>query len=311
MKTARSIVPVLPTAITLGNLVFGFLAMAKTIDALSISSGQGPLDPAFGERILHACFFVLAAMVCDALDGRVARLTKQTSPFGSMLDSLSDVVTFGVTPALMAKVVYEHTKVGLAQPFPSHITTSLCVLYLIGAALRLARFTVATDADESSHHTFVGLPSPAAAAMIVTTLIFCFEGRTEVGLAPEQADTLAIWLLRGLPVTACLMGLLMVSRLHYVHVVQRYVGHRTRVATFVTIVLVAWLTLAFMEWSLYFMSLVYVVGGLVLAARARITGRPVHEVLPPGVDVDEPPLWDEVPPSGLGNGGGVHREHRR
>lgn len=311
MRSARSIVPVLPTAITLGNLVFGFLAMAKTVDALNVSAKLGPLDPAFSERILHACYFVLAAMVCDALDGRVARLTKQTSPFGSMLDSLADVVTFGVTPALMAKVVYEHTKVGLDQTFSAHITTSLCVLYLIGAGLRLARFTATTDADEASHHTFVGLPSPAAAAMIVTTCMFCFEGRSAIGLAPETADAMAIGILRALPLLAACLGLLMVSRLSYVHVVQRYVGHRTRVATFVTIVLVVWLTVSFMAWSLFAMTLLYVGGGLVLAARARITGRPVHESLPPPVDVEEPVHWDDPPAAGPGNGGGSRHEIRR
>jgi len=112
---ARSIIPVLPTIMTLGNLVCGFMAMAKTVDAMTSSTGAGPLDPAFAEKILQAAGLVLLGMIFDALDGRVARLTKSTSPFGAQVDSLADAVTFGVTPALMAKVVYEHGKIGLAS----------------------------------------------------------------------------------------------------------------------------------------------------------------------------------------------------
>lgn len=280
MKRPRAIVPVLPTVITLGNLVFGFLAMAKTIDALSTSGGTGPLDPAFGAKIEMAGWFVVLAMVCDALDGRVARLTNQTSEFGSMLDSLADVVTFGVTPALMAKVVYEHTKNSLDQPFSSPFVTALCVLYLIGAVLRLARFTIATDQDEASHHTFEGLPSPAAAGMVITTCIFAFGGRHELGMDTATADTMATWMLRALPITACLLGILMISRMPYVHVFQRYVGHRQRPATFAWLVLVVWALIAFKEQALFLAAAVYVLGGLVLGIRARFTGRPVTESLP-------------------------------
>jgi len=277
---ARSIIPVLPTIMTLGNLVCGFMAMAKTVDAMTSSTGAGPLDPAFAEKILQAAGLVLLGMIFDALDGRVARLTKSTSPFGAQVDSLADAVTFGVTPALMAKVVYEHGKIGLEQPFMPKVISALCALYLIGAVLRLARFTAKTDEDEGSHHTFEGLPSPAAAGLIVAAVIFIFDGRTEIGLGAENADALAVLILRSLPWVAAVTGLLMVSRVPYVHVVQRYVGRHMRASRFVNVVLIVAGVLVFHEWSLFLVIVLYVVGGLVLALRSRITGRPVLEALP-------------------------------
>jgi CDP-diacylglycerol--serine O-phosphatidyltransferase len=277
---ARSIIPVLPSALTLGNLVCGFVAMAKVVDATTSSGGSGALDPIFGEKIVEASWLVLLGMVFDALDGRIARMTGQASALGGLLDSLSDVVTFGAAPALIAKAVYEHGKVGLDQPFMPKIITALCAVYLMCAALRLARFTVNTGTDEDSHHMFQGLPSPAAAGFIVSACIFIFEGRHDVGLSPENADILAVMTLRALPIMACVMGLLMVSGVPYVHVVQRYVGHRTRRGTFVRLVLIVAGVLLFREWSLFVVSLGYVVGGIVLAVRARVTGRPVHEDLP-------------------------------
>jgi CDP-diacylglycerol--serine O-phosphatidyltransferase len=167
------------------------------------------------------------------------------------------------------------------------VISALCALYLIGAVLRLARFTVKTDEDESDHHTFEGLPSPAAAGVIVSAIIFIFDGRRELWLSPESADSLAIMILRSLPVVAALIGVLMVSRVPYVHVVQRYVGHRTGVTHFVNVVVVIAIVLVFHEWSLFLLSGIYVLGGLGLSLRSRITGRSVLESLPEPWEVEE------------------------
>lgn len=287
MKSARAIIPVLPSALTLGNLVCGFVAMAKVVDATTGAGGGGPLDPAFAEKIVEASWFILFGMVFDALDGRVARLTGQSSAMGALLDSLSDMVTFGAAPALIAKAVYEHGKMGLDQPFVPKVITALTALYLICAALRLARFSANTSADEESHQVFEGLPSPAAAGLIVTACLFIFSGRHDVGLPEDTADSLAILIMRGLPFLACALGMLMVSNIPYVHVVQRYVGHRTRRSNFVKLVLIIGIILLFHDWSLFVASIAYVVGGLVLAARARMTGRSVHEQLPEAWALDD------------------------
>ncbi|GJM21184.1 MAG: CDP-diacylglycerol--serine O-phosphatidyltransferase [Planctomycetota bacterium] len=281
MVTPRSIIPLLPSILTLGNLLCGFLAIAKTVDALQISGGGDALDPAFSAKILSAAYLVLLAMVFDALDGRVARLTKQTSAFGAQLDSLADVVTFGVAPAVMAKVAYEHGMVGLGYAYSAKLVTLLCGFYLVGAVLRLARFTSggAEESDES-HQTFEGLPSPAAAGVILSLTLFIFDGRRQLPLEADSATSLAVWLLHGLPGIACALGLLMVSRVPYVHVVQRYIGHNTRLPTFVIIALVCLFMILFHEWSLMVVACSYALGSTVLAVRARIRGQTVLDALP-------------------------------
>ena len=302
MRPARSHIAVLPTALTLGNLVCGFVAMAKVVDATTGSGGEGPFDPLFAAKILDACWLIFLGMVFDALDGRIARMTGQASALGGLLDSLSDVVTFGAAPALIAKAVYEHGKTVLEQPFVPKVITALVALYLICAALRLARFTATTSTDESSHQLFQGLPSPAAAGLIVSACLFIFSGRHEIGVGPATADALALYVLRGLPWLAGVLGLLMISTLPYVHVVQRYVGSRTRTATFVRMVFIVAFVVLFHEWALFLAALVYVLGGILLAVRARITGRPAHEHLPEPWAEDE--SLEETFPGNGGHGDG-------
>jgi CDP-diacylglycerol--serine O-phosphatidyltransferase len=282
------LIPVLPTLLTLGNLACGFIAIARLVDALQLASPEGgPFDPRFTAQILGAAWLIAAANLFDALDGRVARMMGQTSPFGTQLDSLADVVSFGLAPALMAKVAYEHTMDSIGHAYHHNIVTLLCSLYLMGAALRLARFNVATDVDEP-HDTFLGLPSPAAAATVITTVIFVFLGRTEVGLAADTADQVGVRLLRGLPYVAALLGLLMISRVRYVHLFQRYVRPRARSSTIFKLVIVGWLVAWFYEWLLYAAAVVYVIGGLLLWLRTRSRGGPL-DALPPPWDPDEEP----------------------
>ena len=95
-------VPVLPSLITLGNLCFGFLAIAKVADALRLSQPGAPFSEVVG-LFETAAVLVFVAMVCDALDGRVARMTGQTTPFGAQLDSMADMVAFGAAPAFLGK----------------------------------------------------------------------------------------------------------------------------------------------------------------------------------------------------------------
>ncbi|MHC5212052.1 MAG: CDP-alcohol phosphatidyltransferase family protein [Planctomycetota bacterium] len=284
----RRLIPILPTALTLGNLACGFIALARLVDALQFATEDGgPLDPAFGRLIVEAAWFIVGAMVFDALDGRVARAMGQTSAFGSQLDSLADVVSFGMAPALMAKVVYEHTMRELGMRYHPGIVTLLCSLFLMGAALRLARFTISTDAEEDSHETFVGLPSPAAAATLITACLFTFRGRTEIWLEPGLADSVGTWTLRMLPGMAAVLGLLMISRVRYVHLAQRYVRPRVMPRTVVALLLLVWLVVLFHEWLLFAGSLVYVVGGLFLWLRARARGQSPVDALPPPWDPED------------------------
>jgi len=280
------LIPVLPTLLTLGNLVCGFIAIARLVDALQLASTEGgPFDPHFANQVLGAAWLIVGAMLFDAFDGRVARIMGQSSAFGSQLDSLADVVSFGLAPALMAKVAYEHTMESIGHPYHHNIVTLLCSLYLIGAALRLARFNVASESDEP-HDTFLGLPSPAAAYAVITTCLFVLIGRGEIGLEADLADQIGVRLLRGLPYVAALLGLLMISRVRYVHLFQRYVRPRARSSTIFKLVIVGWLVAWFYEWLLYAGALVYVIGGLILWLRTRSRGGPL-DALPPPWDPDD------------------------
>jgi len=286
--TGRRLIPFLPSALTLANLVFGFLAVARLFDAMTQAADDGGVfDPAFTDKVLQACWCIAAAMVCDALDGRLARLMKATSEFGAQLDSLADMVTFGLAPAVMAKVVYAHTAAQLGIRSHPGLVTLLCSLYLMGAALRLARFNVSTEPDDAAHDTFLGLPSPAAAASVVSLVVCVFLGRHELGLSEPAADRGATLLLRGLPGVAAVLGLLMISHVRYVHVFQRYVKSRTRAANFVRIVLLVWFVAIFWEWGLFALALVYVLGGLGLWAVARARGKPVTAALPAPWDPED------------------------
>jgi CDP-diacylglycerol--serine O-phosphatidyltransferase len=117
---------------------------------------------AMNQRFDHACWAVFIAMVLDSLDGRVARLTNTQSEFGAQYDSLSDMVSFGAAPAL---VIYEWSLRGLGK-----LGWIAAFVYCAGAALRLARFN--TNIEVVDKRFFQGLPSPAAAALVVGVVMF-------------------------------------------------------------------------------------------------------------------------------------------
>src|SRR5262245_54616709 len=96
-------VSALPTLVTLGNLLAGFLAISYVVDAWRLPADR-PLREGLGVKAAWVIFF---GRLCDALDGRVARLTGAASAFGAELDSLADVVSFGVAPALLGKSVVQ------------------------------------------------------------------------------------------------------------------------------------------------------------------------------------------------------------
>ena len=162
MKRVRAIA-VLPTLFTLGNLMCGFFAIvvaariakAGTVDFVpspilgSPRELLGSVDPTHNLMLCGALIFL--AMLFDTFDGQVARLTRTTSDFGGQLDSLSDVVSFGVAPAiLLVKMCPQFTSVH------SEAVWTIAGLFACCAALRLARFNVETD-DNDDRGVFAGL----------------------------------------------------------------------------------------------------------------------------------------------------------
>ncbi len=230
MRPIRTIA-VLPTMFTLGNLVCGFFAIvvaARVVAPGVLQHDAGsPLavDPQDTWNVMYSGWLIVIAMLFDALDGYVARLSRTASDFGKQLDSLCDVVTFGVAPGFL--LVKMCPRFAL---FHKEAVWVIAASYAACAALRLARFNVET-ADDDDHMHFSGLPSPAAAGAIAGFAIMFYTLRTRdenVLMFAAEIDRVLQYLL---PFFGVFVALLMVSRIPYPHIVnqvfrgQRSFGH--------------------------------------------------------------------------------------
>lgn len=213
-------IAMLPTMFTLGNLVCGFFAIvvAARVDA----PNPGLVDANDPTNVMHSAWLIFMAMIFDALDGYVARLSRTASEFGKNLDSLCDVVTFGVAPGfLLVKMCPQFAYLHREAVWVIAASYAAC------AALRLARFNVESgDGDDHTH--FSGLPSPAAAAAIAGFGILFFTLRNQEEMTALYANTIDAVLQNILPWFAVMVALLMVSRVPYPHVVnQIFRGQRS------------------------------------------------------------------------------------
>ena len=219
-------IAVLPTLFTLGNLVCGFFAivLAANLDKPDDQAAMA-LTQIDSHYLMVSGWLIFLGMVFDALDGQVARLAKTTSDFGAQLDSLCDLVTFGVAPAfLLVKMCPRFEYLHREAVWVIAASFAAC------AALRLARFTVETSDDTEDHLHFSGLPSPAAAAAVAGFGIMFYTLRKPDNALPHVAE-IDVVLQTALPFFAVLVALLMVSRIPYPHVTnqilsgQRSFGH--------------------------------------------------------------------------------------
>jgi CDP-diacylglycerol--serine O-phosphatidyltransferase len=167
----------LPTLFTIGNLFCGYSSLVRSL--------EGALE--------QAAIFIIIAGVLDGLDGRIARLTHTSSDFGVQFDSLADIVSFGVAPALLA---YQWA----LQPL-DRMGRLIAFIFVVCAAMRLARFNLKVNVDEKRH--FAGLPSPAAGA-VIACVVFAFPAPVA-----DRWSTVAIALL------VSSVALLMISRFRY------------------------------------------------------------------------------------------------
>jgi CDP-diacylglycerol--serine O-phosphatidyltransferase len=209
-------ITILPSLITILNGAFGFTAIifASKGSEAKYADSQIPFFT-FGSTTYFAMsgYMILVAMIADMLDGRLARRVQSTSSFGGQLDSLCDIISFGVAPAFLMLNVLEHgiASIGLAdERFLQRFIWLSAAAYISCAAIRLARFNVENEEDESAHMSFMGLPTPAAAGVIVSLIIF----------HQETLPTFAIICI--LPVLALCISILMVSRIRYPHILNQY-----------------------------------------------------------------------------------------
>ena len=259
-------ITVLPSLITLLNGLFGFTAIV-------FASRGAERGVAGYSYFAMAGYMVLLAMFADMLDGRLARMSQSTSSFGGQLDSLCDLISFGVAPAfLMLKAI--ESRLELAMPLSGSLFHRFiwlaALVYISCATIRLARFNVENEEGETAHMSFTGLPTPGAAGSVVSLVIFHQEVVPSVDLV--------IYLL---PFLTFGIAILMVSRIRYPHVLNLYLRGKQPFGYLIRVLLFLGLVWASMQTALVLIFGFFVGSGLAkwLYARARHEGKrlwPAH-----------------------------------
>jgi CDP-diacylglycerol---serine O-phosphatidyltransferase len=235
----------LPNLMTAGNLLCGFAAVLRILEGALLQSSN---SDAAAELFRTAIWFILAAFIFDTLDGRVARLAGQESPFGREFDSLADLVSFGVAPAMMVYRI-------VLQDFPSRAGWMVACLYLVCGALRLARFNcISACKTPGSSTDFKGFPIPAAAGLIASLTLFMLW-------MAEGEHYLGRWKLV-LPPLMIFLSFMMFSGFKYPSF--KAVDWRTKksVPKFIAIIILMGVTVMNYEWMPAILFLAYLLYGV-------------------------------------------------
>lgn len=241
----------LPNSMTAGNLFFGFLAILRCIQASQTS------DPVEESALFtQAVWFILFGVICDSLDGRLARLGGRESLFGKEFDSIADIISFGVAPTLM--MIFLILSPTEEYPFFLEIGWLIGFVYLLCAGIRLARFNVLTSPvlppAESIKNTqdFIGLPVPAAAGMIASLV-----------LVLNSFDLRALALL--MPPFMLAIAFLMISNIPYPSFKKIDWNTSTRLYQFFYLIFTLAILFLFKEFSFVFIFLTYILYGPIRA----------------------------------------------
>lgn len=249
LRVRKLPVSVFPTLLTLGNVLCGFMAIFY---ASRTEHTDFPFD---WTPLTFASIAIFMGMLFDGLDGRVARMTNSTSAFGEQLDSMADMVTFGVAPAFIAIQLVEAGVPYIsdsADHFFGRATLIIAMIYVACAALRLARYTVAASEKHSiDPSVFTGLPSPGAAGTVASLALL--HQHVLYGIDAIPADSWIVEAARiGMVAVMLLTALAMVSKLPYTHVMNRYLRDRAKVGTVAMYVIVTLLLFIVPQWTLAF-----------------------------------------------------------
>lgn len=250
--------------------------LASLMTTVNLYLGIASIFASVGKEYDIAAYCILGGIIFDILDGVVARLTKSTSDFGKELDSLSDIVTFGVAPAVLVFVSYLPEVQPLAmsaraESIVGKTGSYMAIIYVICAALRLARYNTF---QSGRHDSFTGLPSPAAGGTIASLVIFLHY--FETSLLQTERGALAYYALGPM---AVVLALLMVSTVRYPRnklkafvVSPRHAFRALGAFAFIIAIVHYAVTI---HWSivLFPMGMTYVLFGVVDAAYGRLTRR--------------------------------------
>jgi CDP-diacylglycerol---serine O-phosphatidyltransferase len=251
---------ILPNLMTAGNLFCGFMAVISCIHArLAESALSGEyLDATAPDHYRTAVWFIFGAAIFDSLDGRLARLGGRESLFGAEFDSLADVVSFGIAPALMMFFLILSPSQGI--PWFRNIGWFVGFVYLLCAAMRLARFNVITNPllhpeQKELSNDFVGLPVPAAAATVAALVLFLLK----LADLDKSLNRYAL----GLPFLMLLIAFLMMSTVRYPSGKKVDLQTQTKARRFVIFIICAGLLVLFKEFAFICVCLAYIFYGLI------------------------------------------------
>ena len=229
-----------PSLLTLGNLSAGIVSMIF----------------AANDHFTSAAWAIIAGIILDMTDGRVARWMGVTSQFGLELDSLADLVTFGVAPSIL---MYQLALEPLGRP-----GYMIAVFFGLTAALRLARFNLRAHSAEAPPSYFVGLPVPAAAG-ILASFVLSYElfdsADITVKTIPALMERMPLFF-RMIPVTMLLLSFLMISQVHYGDFKKLKLGRPKSLQSLTLLTAGLLLIVTYPQNTIFVIFLLYVISGL-------------------------------------------------
>jgi CDP-diacylglycerol--serine O-phosphatidyltransferase len=249
----------LPTLFTAGNIFLGYLSILRSFQG-SLLASSDPVNAALNFETAAKCIGI--GMLLDGLDGRIARMTNTTSDFGRELDSLADIISFGIAPALLAYAWGVHfIDAGAGPALLDHLQragTFVVFLFLLCGAARLARFNiqknpVPKNPGRPDRKYFVGLPIPAA-AVAVAAVVYFFDGE------PVSSWQLSVvWI-----ATLALLGFLMVSTWRYYSFKDINLRSPRSYLILVTLGALIYLVWNYSHAVLVLLAMAYVMSGIVI-----------------------------------------------
>lgn len=253
----------LPSLATLGNAVCGFGALyVTTLSADGTETDR--LAQFFGRNsLLFAAYLIFFAAIFDVFDGLLARATRHTTDFGGQLDSLADVISFGVAPAFITLLLFKsHGPAEIPVPL-SRLVWAIGALYVSCTAMRLARFNVTNEHGEQHHRSFQGLPSPAAGLAVVSLVLLHHE------LLEHNVRWLANAVVYLVPAMVFTCALLMVSEIRYPHLMNTVLKGRKSIWKVVIALMIVLLLVVNRHYTISLACLMFVMMGPIYWLRVR------------------------------------------
>lgn len=268
----------LPSLATLGNAICGFGALyVTTLKADGLEPDR--LAQFFSKNsLLVAAYLIFIAAIFDVFDGLLARATRHTTDFGGQLDSLADVISFGVAPAFIALQLFKTAGPHDLPVSLSRLVWAIGALYVACAAMRLARFNVTNEHGEQHHKSFQGLPSPAAGLAVVSVVLLHQE------LLNDGWLNLSATIVYIVPAILFTCALLMVSDIRYPHLMNTVLKGRKSLWKVVLTLMIVGLLITWPTYTISITCLLFIMMGPAYWFRVRkqiLAAKQVQTLPPP------------------------------